>query len=145
MEAYTMCKIDNHWEFTVWLRELKPGFYNHLYGWEGVGSGREVKGGRDTCIPMADSCWYMAEASEAIFLWLKINKFGKKSQNLKKNYLFVWLCQVLVVSLRLSSCCAWAWLPCGRWDLSSLTRDRPSSALAGGFLTPGPPGKSKSG
>ena len=34
MEAYTMCKIENHWEFTVWLRELKPGFYNNLYGWE---------------------------------------------------------------------------------------------------------------
>ena len=56
MEAYTMYKIENHWEFTVWLRELEPGFCNNLYGWEGVGSGREVKGRGDTCIPMADSC-----------------------------------------------------------------------------------------
>ena len=49
MEAYTMYKIENHWEFTVWLRELEPGFCNNLYGWE-------VKGRGDTCRPMADSC-----------------------------------------------------------------------------------------
>ena len=27
-----------------------------LEGWHGVGGGREVRDGGDTCIPMADSC-----------------------------------------------------------------------------------------
>ena len=43
----------------------------------------------------------------------------------------------------LSSCGTWAQLPCGMWDLSSLTRDQTRiPSLEGGFLTTGPPGKS---
>ena len=42
METYTtICKIDNQWEFAVWLRELKPGFCNNLEGWGRVGGGKE--------------------------------------------------------------------------------------------------------
>ena len=36
METYiTICKIDNQWEFAVWLRELKLGLRNNLEGWDG--------------------------------------------------------------------------------------------------------------
>ena len=38
METYiTIYKIDNQWEFAVWLRELKPGLCNNLEGWDGDG------------------------------------------------------------------------------------------------------------
>ena len=48
-----ICKMDSQWEFSVCLRELKPGLYDSLEGWDGVGVGREVQ---DIYIPMADSC-----------------------------------------------------------------------------------------
>ena len=32
-------------------------------GRDGVGGGREVQEGGDICIPVADSCWYMAETN----------------------------------------------------------------------------------
>ena len=48
-----MCKIDSKWEFAVWLRKLKQGFYINL---DGEGDEREVQKGGDICIPMADSC-----------------------------------------------------------------------------------------
>ena len=36
METYiTICKIDSQWEFSVWLRELKPELGNYLEGWDG--------------------------------------------------------------------------------------------------------------
>ena len=44
----------------------------------------------------------------------------------------------------LSRCGAQAWLLWGMWDLPRPGREPMSSALAGGFLTPGPPGKSSS-
>ena len=31
-------------------------FCDNLEGWEGVGGGRELQAGGDTCISMADSC-----------------------------------------------------------------------------------------
>ena len=38
MEAYiTICKIDNQWEFAVWLRKLKQG---SVTGRRAVGDGR---------------------------------------------------------------------------------------------------------
>ena len=40
----TICKIDSQWEFSVWLRELKPGLCNNLEGWYG----EEDSGGRYT-------------------------------------------------------------------------------------------------
>ena len=39
---------------------------------------------------------------------------------------------------------AWAQLPCGMWDLPGPGFELMSPALAGRFLTPGPPGKSLS-
>ena len=57
METYiTICKIDSQWEFAVWLRKRKQGLCINLEGWDGVGDGREVQKGGDTCIPKADSC-----------------------------------------------------------------------------------------
>ena len=50
METYiTICKIDNQWEFAVWLRKPKQGL--NLEGWDGEGNGREVQERRDICIP----------------------------------------------------------------------------------------------
>ena len=41
METYiTICKIDNQWEFAVWLRKLKQGLCINLVGWDGAGDGR---------------------------------------------------------------------------------------------------------
>ena len=34
---------------------------DNLEGWGGVGAGRGVQEGRDTSIPMADSCCYMTK------------------------------------------------------------------------------------
>ena len=34
---------------------------DNLEGWDGVGGGKEVQEGGNICIPMADSCRYMAE------------------------------------------------------------------------------------
>ena len=57
METYiTVSKIDSQWEFAVWLRKLKQGFYIHLEGWDEAGDGREIQKGGAICIPMAYSC-----------------------------------------------------------------------------------------
>ena len=64
METYiTICKVDSQGEFAVWLRKLKQGLCINLVGWDGEGDGREVQKGEDICIPMADSCWCVAETS----------------------------------------------------------------------------------
>ena len=34
-----------------------------LEGWEGEEGGREVQGGQDVCVSVADLCWYMAETN----------------------------------------------------------------------------------
>ena len=48
IETYiVICKIDSQWEFAVCLRELKPGLWNSLEGWDGEGGGREVQEGGD--------------------------------------------------------------------------------------------------
>ena len=57
IEIYiTICKIDNQWEFAVWLRELKQGICDNLEGWNGKGDGAEVCKGGDMGVPKADSC-----------------------------------------------------------------------------------------
>ena len=57
METYiTPCKVGDQREFALWLRNLKQGLCVNMEGWEGVGDVREVQGGGDMCIPMADSC-----------------------------------------------------------------------------------------
>ena len=57
IETYiTICKIDSHWEFAVWLRKLQQGLCIKLGGQDGEGNGREVQKGGDICIHMTDSC-----------------------------------------------------------------------------------------
>ena len=34
---------DSQWEFTAWLRELKPGLCNNLEAWDGEGAGGRLK------------------------------------------------------------------------------------------------------
>ena len=46
-----------------------------------------------------------------------------------------------VAALGLSSCGSWAQLPCGMWNLPGPGIESVSPALAGGFLSTGPPGK----
>ena len=58
-----MCKIDSQWEFAVWLRELKLGLRDNLEDCDGEEGGMEVQEGGDICIPMADSCWCLAETN----------------------------------------------------------------------------------
>ena len=44
METYiTICKIASHWEFAVWLRELKLGLCNNLEGWDEKEDGKKVQ------------------------------------------------------------------------------------------------------
>ena len=38
-------------------------FCDNPEGLDEVGIGREVQEGGDICVPMADSCWYMAETN----------------------------------------------------------------------------------
>ena len=51
-------------------------------------------------------------------------------------------CGLWALERRLSSCGAWAWLLRGMWDLPGPGIEPMSPALAGGFLTTVPPGKS---
>ena len=45
METHiTICKIDSHGEFAVWLRKLKEGLCINLEGWDGEGDGGRFKG-----------------------------------------------------------------------------------------------------
>jgi len=62
----TICKIDNQWEFALWLRKLKQGLCVNLEGWNGKGDGREVQKGGGICIPMADSCGVLTENSKIL-------------------------------------------------------------------------------
>ena len=40
--------------------------YDNLEGWDGVGHGREIQEGGGICIPVADSCRYMAETNPVL-------------------------------------------------------------------------------
>ena len=64
MEIYiTICKIDSQRAFALWLRELKLGLCKNLEGCNGNEDGKEVQEGGDICIPMADSCWCLAQTN----------------------------------------------------------------------------------
>ena len=64
MEIYnTVYKIDSQWEFSVWLRELKPKICNNLEGWDGEQTGRDVQVGGAKGKSMADSSWYLVESN----------------------------------------------------------------------------------
>ena len=67
METYiTIFKIDSQLVFAVWLRKLKQGLCINLEGWDGEEDGREVQEGGDIYIPMADSCWSLAENNKIL-------------------------------------------------------------------------------
>ena len=51
-------------------------------------------------------------------------------------------CGSCALECRFSSCGAWTQLPCGLWNLPRSGIELVSPALAGGFLSTGPPGKS---
>ena len=64
METHiTGCKIDSQWEFSVWLRELKPKICNNLEGWDGEQSGRDVQVGGAKGKSTADSSWGLVETN----------------------------------------------------------------------------------
>ena len=59
METYiTICKIDNQWEFALWLRKLKQWLCIKLEGWVREGDGTKFKKEGDIYIyiPIANSC-----------------------------------------------------------------------------------------
>ena len=60
---FLLCKIDTKCEFAVWHRDLRPVLCDNLEGCDGVGDGRKVWEGGDTCIPVVDSCCCMAETN----------------------------------------------------------------------------------
>ena len=60
---HTLSYVKQQWEFAAWLRKLKPGFCDNLEGCTGVGVGKEIQEGGHICIPMAESCWCMAETN----------------------------------------------------------------------------------
>ena len=77
--SITMCKTDSQWESAIWLRELKQGLGNNLERW----AGGEVQEGGNMCMPMADSCWYLAENNKILYSnypsiknkWIKFKNF----------------------------------------------------------------------
>ena len=65
--SFLIRKVDHHKaEETVWLGELKLEVCDNLKGWDGMGSGREGQEGGDMCVPLADSCWCMAETNTTL-------------------------------------------------------------------------------
>ena len=72
-------------------QQLKAGA---LYQPRGVGWGGRWEGssrGKDICMPMADSCWYLAEYCKVIILQLKIKSdkntlIFRAVLHLQKNY-----------------------------------------------------------
>ena len=67
METHiTGCKIDSQWEFSVWLRDFKPGLGNNLEGWDGEGGGKDVQVGGDMGKPMADSRSCLVETNTTL-------------------------------------------------------------------------------
>ena len=79
----TICKTVCQWEFSVWLRELKPGLCDNTERWDGVGGGGEVQEGEDTWTPRlthADVWQKPTQDCKATILLLKIikNKTNKQ-------------------------------------------------------------------
>ena len=70
----TLCKMDSHWEFAVWLRELKPGPCDNPEGWDG-GGGRFKRKGTYVYLQLihADVWRKPIQYCKAIILQLKIH------------------------------------------------------------------------
>ena len=75
IETYTLTyhKTDSQWEFGVWHSEPKAGalWQSRGMGWEG-----QWFSWRNTCTPMADSCWCMAKSSQ----YYKVTIFQLKNK-----------------------------------------------------------------
>ena len=71
----TACKISSQWEFSVWLRELKPVLCDNLEGWEGERGGRFRREGTFVYLWLirADLWQKPTQYCKAIILQLKIN------------------------------------------------------------------------
>ena len=59
-KSVTICKTDSQ---TLLYEAGNPKLMlcDNLEGWGGEGGGNKVQEGGDICIPLADSCWSMAE------------------------------------------------------------------------------------
>ena len=64
--ALTYVQTDSQWELDVWLKKLKPELCGNLKEWDGVGRERDTQVGGSVCIPMADPCWWIAEANTVL-------------------------------------------------------------------------------
>ena len=53
-------------QFAVWLRELQAGLFNNLEGWDEDEGWRDGPEGRDLGMPVADSCWCLAETNTVL-------------------------------------------------------------------------------
>ena len=66
METYiTLCKIANGY-LLYDAGSSNPVLCDNLEGWDGVRGGRKAQEGGDICMPMADSCSYMAEVNKIL-------------------------------------------------------------------------------
>ena len=59
----TICAIDSQSKFDAWNRPLKAGTLGEPRGMESGGRGEGCSGCGDTCIPVTDSCQYMAKTT----------------------------------------------------------------------------------
>ena len=74
MESYiTICKTDSQWEFSVSLRELKPGLCKNLEQWEVGGMVKREGTYVDLWLIHVDVWKKPAQYCKAIILQLKIN------------------------------------------------------------------------
>ena len=48
------------------IQNLHSALCDNVEGWDAVGGGKEVQEGGDICIPMANSCWQIAETNTVL-------------------------------------------------------------------------------
>ena len=68
---------------------------NNVEEWDGVGSGREDQGEGDICIPMADSCCYIAETNTLLLSNYppnknKVFKNAEREKQIPYNNIYMW-------------------------------------------------------
>ena len=51
-----MCIMTKKPDHNTKKTHQNPGLFNNLYGWDGVGNGKEVQEGGDICVLLVDSC-----------------------------------------------------------------------------------------
>ena len=65
IETYTLTCVKQtvNWKLLYNTGSSNPVLCDNLEGWDEVGGRREVQAGGDICMPVADSCWCMAETN----------------------------------------------------------------------------------